>query len=134
MIIGVDLVKTKSVLEAAYNDSRGVTAAFNLNLLTRMNEELSACFDLSTFQHSAFFNEKESRIEMHLVSLNSQTIPIAGQQVHFDRDETIHTENSYKYRPEDFIKLAQKCGFSAHLGWTDSKGYFSVFILSSSSE
>src|SRR5699024_10208327 len=97
MLLGVDLKKDKKILEAAYNDSRGITARFNKNMLTHINRALSADFKVDQFRHRAFFNEAESRIEMHLVSTKKQEVDIAGRSVSFRQGESIHTENSYKY-------------------------------------
>ena len=94
MIVGVDLVKASSRLESAYNDSRGVTAEFNKNLLVRINNELGGNFELSQFEHQAVFNSSESRIEMHLVSQQQQSVEIEEQTFHFETNESIHTENS----------------------------------------
>ena len=99
-IVGVDLVKDTQVLQKAYNDSQGVTAKFNLNLLTRINRELGAKFNLACFEHHAFFNRERSRIEMHLASLKRQRIKVCGECIDFRAGETIHTENSYKYSIE----------------------------------
>ncbi len=128
LLIGVDLRKDRSVLEAAYNDQKGVTAEFNKNILMRLNKELSADFDLSTFRHNAFFNEQESRIEMHLVSKRDQTVTICGQEFYFEEGESIHTENSYKYSIERFRDLVGD-SFSIDQIWTDENRYFSVQFL-----
>src|SRR3954452_15025590 len=97
MIVGVDLIKDDAVLNAAYNDAAGVTARFNLNILTRMNRELGGSFDLSSFRHRAFYNAEHHRIEMHLESMKAQAVTVAGRTFSFEKGETIHTENSYKY-------------------------------------
>lgn len=125
LLIGVDLKKEVGVLEAAYNDSRGVTAEFNKNILTRINRELGANFDLGQFQHRAFYNAKEGRIEMHLESLKDQVVQINGTQVKFEKGETIHTENSHKYTIEEFEEIAGE-SFHRQNTWTDDRDYFSV--------
>lgn len=129
LLIGVDLPKDPAILNAAYDDSQGVTAAFNLNLLTRINRDLEGEFDLSTFAHRAFFNTDESRVEMHLVSRIDQTVKVAGEVFAFRTGETIHTENSYKYGIDPFHRLAADAGFVAEQVWTDAAGLFSVHCL-----
>ncbi len=125
LLIGVDLKKDVNVLEAAYNDSKGITAAFNKNILFRLNRELNTDFDLNQFQHRAFYNHKKGRIEMHLESLRNQRVQINGQQALFKKGETIHTENSHKYTIQEFEKLTCK-NFSRIKTWSDSRDYFSV--------
>ncbi len=129
LIVGVDLVKDTGVLEAAYDDAAGVTAAFNLNLLTRINRELAGSFPPGSFHHRAFFNAEASRIEMHLVSPEAQEIDIAGRRFGFAAGESIHTENSYKYSIAGFRDLAAQAGWAAGEVWTDSDGLFSVHAL-----
>lgn len=129
LLIGVDLKKDVSILNAAYNDAAGITAQFNLNLLQRMNCELSADFDLAGWQHAAFYNEQMGRIEMHLVSLYEQQVRIGSQVFKFARDETIHSENSYKYTTQEFIKLAQQTGFQPVELWVDEENLFSVHLF-----
>ena len=129
MLVGVDLKKDANVLHAAYNDSRGVTAAFNLNILARINRELGADFDLSQFSHYAFYNAAAGRIEMHLVSLARQRVRVARHRFGFDRGESIHTENSYKYSAEGFRALAARAGYSGKKLWTDRKGLFALHGL-----
>lgn len=129
LIVGVDLVKDAGVLEAAYDDAAGVTAAFNLNLLTRINRELGGGFVRDRFRHRAFFNEAASRIEMHLVSRQDQEIAIGGRRFGFAEGETIHTENSYKYSVDSFRDLAARAGWAAGEVWTDPEGLFSVHAL-----
>lgn len=126
LLIGVDLKKKKLLLEAAYNDTQGVTAAFNLNLLTRLNRELNANFNLHAFQHQAFYNEEEGRVEMHLVSIREQVVTICGRRFEFKPGESIHTENSYKYTPEEFRELAEGAGFRSRAIWCDDRNLFSV--------
>lgn len=128
-IVGVDLVKDENVLNRAYDDAQGVTAAFNLNLLARANRELRADFDLDAFAHHAFFNEEQSRIEMHLVSRKAQQVHVAGATVAFDEGETIHTENSYKYTVDGFVRLAADAGWRGSDVWTDKDRLFSVHAL-----
>lgn len=135
-LCGVDLVKDHRILQAAYNDSRGVTAQFNLNLLTRMNRELGADFDLSAFEHTARFNQTESRIEMHLVSAKDQLVTFAplGFSCPFKKGESIHTENSYKYTLESLSVLAAQAGFDLTASYTDSESLFSLNLLTVSSQ
>jgi dimethylhistidine N-methyltransferase len=128
-IVGVDLVKDTQVLQRAYNDSQGVTAQFNLNLLARINRELGGRFNLGCFEHHAFFNRERSRIEMHLASLKRQRVRLLGECIDFRAGETIHTENSYKYSLESFGALARGAGFTPHAVWTDPERYFSVHVL-----
>lgn len=127
LIVGVDLVKDPETIEAAYNDSRGVTAEFNRNVLARLNREHGANFELQEFGHLAFFNAEQSRIEMHLVSLREQFVSIDDRVVLFRSGETIHTENSYKYSVEAFTSLLRSAGFSAVDCWSDSRELFAVF-------
>ena len=129
LLIGVDLVKDTARLTAAYNDANGVTAAFNRNLLARINRELGADFDLGAFRHDAFYNAEQSRIEMHLVSTRPQRVHVAGEPFDFVEGETIHTECSYKYRIDGFQALAAEVGFSPEQVWTDPEGLFSVHCL-----
>jgi dimethylhistidine N-methyltransferase len=126
LLIGVDLKKESRVLNAAYNDTLGVTAEFNLNLLHRINRELHANFDLTKFDHHAFYNEDKSRIEMHLVSNDTQEININGEIFRFSQGDGIHTENSYKYSVEEFEHLARLAGFKLVNLWTDADNLFSV--------
>jgi dimethylhistidine N-methyltransferase len=128
-IVGVDLVKDTQVLQRAYNDSQGVTAKFNLNLLARINRELGAKLNLACFEHHAFFNRERSRIEMHLASLKRQRLRVCGECVDFRAGETIHTESSYKYSVESFGALARGAGWTPTAVWTDADNYFSVHAL-----
>jgi dimethylhistidine N-methyltransferase len=130
MLVGVDLKKDANVLHAAYNDAKGVTAAFNLNLLQRINRELGGDFDLRRFSHYAFYNAALGRIEMHLVSLARQTVTIGRHRFGFDVGESIHTENSCKYSVEEFRALALAAGFRAEKMWQDGRGWFALFGLS----
>jgi len=128
-IVGVDLVKDEAVLEAAYNDAAGVTAAFNLNLLRRINRELGADFDLERFRHKALYNRAQHRIEMHLESRVAQDVAVCDRTIAFAAGETIHTESSYKYTVESFQMLAAQAGWSPAAVWTDRNGYFSLHAL-----
>ncbi len=129
LLIGVDLKKDIGVLNRAYNDAAGHTADFNLNLLRRINNELGASIDLSSFEHRAYFNAEKSRIEMHLESNIDQTVDIDGRTFSFKSGETIHTENSYKYSLAEFSELAEKCGFKPRKAWTDADDFFSIHYL-----
>jgi L-histidine Nalpha-methyltransferase len=129
MLVGVDLKKDANVLHAAYNDARGVTAAFNLNLLKRINRELEGDFDLKRFSHYAFYNAPLGRIEMHLVSLAAQTVNVGDHRFGFGAGESIHTENSYKYSIAEFQALAAEGGWRAGKVWTDRRSLFSLHGL-----
>jgi dimethylhistidine N-methyltransferase len=129
LLIGVDLKKDEAILNAAYNDAAGVTAAFNLNLLDHINRELGADFDRNAFAHRAFYNAKLGRIEMHLVSQRAQQVHVGGQAFSFAAGETIHTENSYKYTIDEFRTLASRNGWTPVKVWTDPKSLFSVHLL-----
>jgi dimethylhistidine N-methyltransferase len=129
LLIGVDLKNDTGRLNAAYNDARGVTAEFNLNLLARINRELGADFDLSAFRHLAFYDEALGRIEMHLESAKAQTVAIGGRPIRFAQGETIHTENSYKYSVREFQDLATGAGLSPVECWMDVNQLFSVHYL-----
>lgn len=128
-LIGVDLHKSTQRLQAAYNDSQGVTADFNLNVLDRINPLLQAEFKRDTFSHQAFYNTDKQRIEMHLVSTKEQTVPCAGTAIHFRAGETIHTENSYKYSVERFAAMTAEAGLAIHRSWLDDEQLFSVHYL-----
>ncbi len=129
MLVGVDLKKDATVLHAAYNDAKGVTAAFNLNLLARINRELGADFRLRRFRHYAYYNAARGRIEMHLVSLTRQSVSIGSHRFDFAVGESIHTENSYKYSVESFRALAENAGFRGDKVWLDPKELFSLHGL-----
>ena len=129
LLIGYDLVKDIDVLIAAYDDTKGVTARFNLNLLSRINRELNADFDLRYFKHEARFNSEKSRIEMHLISTVEQEVVISEQTVHFGKGESIHTENSHKYSSEQFTRLLESTGWKEQKTWTDEKGFYAVSLL-----
>lgn len=128
LLIGVDLKKDRQILEDAYNDSKGITAEFNKNMLVRLNRELDADFDVDLFEHTAFYNDEKGRIEMHLVSLEAQTVHIDGEDIHFEKGETIHTENSYKYSLNEFADLVQDW-FEVKKVWTDEEDLFSLQYL-----
>ena len=129
MLVGVDLKKDANVLHAAYNDAQGVTAAFNLNLLARINRELGGDFRLRRFRHYAFYNVALGRIEMHLVSLVPQSVNVGNFRFAFDAGESIHTENSYKYAIAGFRALARSAGFRGEKVWLDPQGLFSLHGL-----
>ena len=122
-------MKDASILNAAYNDEAGITAKFNLNLLTRINRELGADFDLASFSHHAFYNSERHRIEMHLASKKRQKVRVAGRVIEFRAGETIHTENSYKYSLEAFAALARGSGWNPIAAWTDAGANFSIHAL-----
>lgn len=132
LLIGMDLVKDVKILEAAYNDAADVTAAFNLNLLKRINRELGGHFDLQKFTHCAFFNREKERIEMHLVSERPQLVAIDAlkMDIHFKGGESIHTENSHKYRQETIGSLADKANLKLEKQWIDEKNWFCVNLFS----
>lgn len=129
LLIGVDLRKPIGLLESAYNDTQGVTAEFNLNLLTRINRELDGDFDLSQWKHYALYNPYQGRIEMHLVSLRDQQVRIGLSSICFNKHETIHTESSYKYSVDGFAQLANEAGWRVKRVWTDPRSLFSVQYL-----
>lgn len=126
LLIGVDMKKDPAILNAAYNDREGVTAAFNLNLLHRIQRELNAELDPGLFEHYACYNDTLGRIEMHLVSQQPQQLTIDGQVFDFDKNESIHTESSYKYTAGEFIELARRAGFTSRQVWTDPDQLFSL--------
>ncbi len=131
LLAGFDMVKEENVLNAAYDDAAGVTAKFNLNILTRINNELGGEFDISKFSHRAFFNPLESRVEMHLVSISRQDVNISsiGKVIHFQENETIHTENSYKFTDEMINELSSKAGLRISDKWKDEKDYFELCMM-----
>jgi dimethylhistidine N-methyltransferase len=126
LLIGVDLVKDSQVLQEAYDDSLGVTAAFNLNALLHINQILGSNFDLADWKHFAIFNESESRIEMHLRALRDVQVTWPNDSISFKAGEMIHTENSYKYTKDSFTNLLIEAGFKNVETWTDPKEYFLV--------
>ena len=133
LLIGVDLQKAHDVLERAYNDAQGVTAQFNLNLLTRLNRELGADFDLDHWRHRAIYNAEAGRIEMHLLSERAQTVHLGDREFHFERGETIVTEFSYKHTPEGFAAIAARADFDLARLWTDDARLFGVFYFTARS-
>ena len=129
LLIGVDLVKPREVIEPAYNDTAGVTAKFNKNILVRINREHAGAFDLNRFKHDAVYDEQHHRIEMRLISCEEQDIPIAGQSIHFDKGEYIVTEHSHKYSIEEFGSIGEVAEFSLKEIWMDPDEMFSVQFL-----
>ena len=129
LLIGIDLVKDRELLLRAYDDAAGVTAAFDLNMLTRINRELGADFNLQHFRHAAVWNASESRIEMHLTSLMPQSVNLAGETIDFEAGEPIVTEHCHKYTEESFAALATRAGWKARASWSDERGFFSVQYL-----
>ncbi len=129
LLIGVDLKKDPAVLHSAYNDNEGITAAFNLNLLERINRELDCDFQLDGFQHYAFYNSRESRVEMHLISRRDQAVHINRETISFARGESIWTESSYKYNLDEFEQMAAAAGFRVERVWVDERQWFSVQYL-----
>lgn len=132
LLIGVDLEKDPLILRRAYDDAAGVTAAFNRNLLVRINRELSGGFDPALFDHRARYDPVRRRIEMHLVSTRDQVVPVAGARIRFRRGESIHTENSYKYSLSAFRAVVAAAGFVRIEAWVDPAGLFSVQLLRAS--
>jgi dimethylhistidine N-methyltransferase len=129
LLIGADLQKNRHTLESAYNDTKGVTAQFNLNLLARANRELGADFDLQRWRHRAIYNSDAGRVEMHLISQIDQAVHVADHTFEFRSGENIITEFSYKYSPQGFAALARKAGFEFQEVWTDSARLFGVFYF-----
>jgi dimethylhistidine N-methyltransferase len=126
LLIGVDLVKDHAILDAAYDDDLGVTAAFNLNMLRHVNRLIGADFDILAWEHRGFFNERESRIEMHVEATEDVTVSWHGGSRDFKRGERIHTENSYKYKPPAALGMLEQAGFGEATMWTDPAGWFAV--------
>lgn len=126
ILIGIDLAKEAAVLDPAYDDALGVTAAFNLNLLRHVNRLLDADFDIRQWRHRGFYNAGAGRVEMHLEAKTAQLVSWPGGSRRFEAGEWIHTENSYKYRPSDAIGLLEEAGFAAARVWTDPQGWFAV--------
>lgn len=129
LLLGIDLRKDVAVLERAYNDKAGVTAAFNRNVLVRINRELGADFNPAGFRHIAFYNDERSRIEMHLVSATEQRVQIGEAAFDFRAGESIHTENSYKFDPAEFADRTAACGLRLDATWSDARNYFAVLYL-----
>jgi uncharacterized SAM-dependent methyltransferase len=130
-LIGLDLVKDKNILESAYDDSQGTTAKFNLNVLSRINDELDADFNIANFSHYSVYNENDQRIEMNLKSLVSQSVIIAKSNLYLnlEKDELIHTEYSHKYNVSQIKKILSDVGFKIKNIWLDDKNYFSLTLL-----
>jgi len=128
LLIGVDLIKDKQILELAYNDSKNVTAAFNKNILHHLNRELDLGFDPDNFDHKSIWNNEKSRIEMHLFVKKDHSITVGGKEIHFRKGESIHTENSHKYSLESFQEMVGDW-FDVKKVWTDEKNYFSLQYL-----
>jgi dimethylhistidine N-methyltransferase len=129
LLVGVDLKKDPDVLHAAYNDSQGVTAAFNLNMLERIARELDTDIDPALFRHEAFYAEDEGRVEMHLVCEQGHDVTLEGERIRFEAGESIHTECSYKYSIDEFQSLARQASFTAEDVWTDDEDLFSLHYL-----
>lgn len=128
LLIGVDLVKDTAILHAAYDDAAGITAAFNLNVLNHLNQLIGSDFDVDQWQHRAFFNVEQSRIEMHLEAKTDLAVRWHNGARSFARGERIHTENSYKYRAQDFVDLLRRAGLPNAQVWTDEKAWFAVVL------
>ncbi|MDQ4074428.1 MAG: L-histidine N(alpha)-methyltransferase [Thermoproteota archaeon] len=131
LLVGFDLVKEKALLEAAYNDRNGITAKFNLNLLNRINKEMGGNFILENYSHRSFYNEKKQRIEMHIVSNCNQEVFVSSinKKITMYKNETIHTENSYKYSREEIEQLAGRSGFSIEQEFCDKNNWFDLVLL-----
>lgn len=128
-LIGLDLIKDKNILDAAYNDAAGYTAAFNRNLLRRINRELGGTFDVDSFEHLAFYCEEKERVEMHLVSKREQSVLVSGRNFSFAAGESIHTESSRKFDLEAFDAFAQQAGFQCVAAWTDPRRRFALALM-----
>lgn len=126
LLIGVDLQKDSKVIELAYNDSAGITAEFNLNMLSRINNEFGANFNVDLFEHRAIYNEEFGRMELYLISQREQLVRIGGQSILFAKDEALLTEHSHKYTLEQFAAMAKRAGFVVDTVWTDAERLFSV--------
>lgn len=133
LLIGVDAKKAPEILNRAYNDDAGVTRAFNLNLLTHLNEAVGTDFDITQFDHAARYDVELGRVEMHLVSLTEQRVSVNGRDFFLAAGEQIHTENSYKYDVDEFVALADSAGFACRQTWRDENDYFMVLLLQASS-
>jgi len=129
LLIGVDVCRDPNVLHAAYNDSRGVTSAFNLNVLARLNRELGADFDLDSFRHDAIYDAEHARIEMRLISCREQVATVAGVPIRFQAGEHIVSEHSHKYTPQEIVTTARTAGWELEREWTDDDSRFSVSLL-----
>ena len=131
-LVGADLVKPAETLLRAYDDAQGVTAAFNKNLLARINRELDGDFDLDSFRHAAVWNAADSRVEMHLVSVRDQLVHVGGEKIGFAQGESIHTENSYKYTPDLFAGIAARAGWRIETAWVGEAQPFAIYLLTAS--
>jgi L-histidine Nalpha-methyltransferase len=131
LLVGFDLIKDPSSLEYAYNDTKGITSKFNLNLLNRINKELGGNFKIENFSHKAFYNQNKTRIEMHIVSDQDQQVFISSlnKKINFKKNETIRTENSYKYTPEDIDRLIKRAGFSIEKEFFDKNNWYELVLL-----
>lgn len=129
LLIGFDRIKSESMLIPAYNDPAGVTREFELNILTRMNRELDANFDLDNFRYDARWNDHDARVEMHLEATTSHTVTVAGEHFEFAKGETLWNESSHKYDTDRIDALAQSAGLEVARSWTDAKGYFTIALL-----
>lgn len=129
MLVGVDTKKNENILNRAYNDGKGITARFNKNILRRINAELGADFELDGFSHEAFYNRKLGRVEMHLRSDRAQQVSLGRRRFFFEPGETIHTESSYKYHPEEFEQLAREAGWDTETQWLAEGNLFSASLL-----
>ncbi len=129
LLVGLDMQKDPALLSAAYDDAQGVTAAFNLNLLARINRELGGDFDLAGWRHLALYNAAAGRVEMHLVSAGAQSASILGERHVFEAGERIHTENSYKFSEQQIRAIAAESGLRVENRWTDDRGWFSMVLL-----
>lgn len=129
LVIGVDRKNPRPMLEAAYNDKAGITAAFEMNILTRINRELGANFDPNEFFYQGSYNEEAGRVEMYLVSRSDQDVEIEGEVFHFHKNEKIHVENSYKYEPHEFAEQCAPVGLQLKNTWTDKEKRFHVYLL-----
>ena len=129
LVVGVDLVKNKKILERAYNDKEGITAKFNKNILKVINTKYGLSFRVNDFEHKAFYNVKKNRIEMHLSTKKNFSQVLNKRNIKFSKGETIHTENSHKYTKNKFSKLARNSGFEVVKILTDKKNFFGVFLL-----
>ena len=126
LLIGHDLLKSSNTLEAAYVDKKNCASRFNTNLLRRINRELGSDFNLNKFKHRAIFNRQQNRVEMHLVSLEHQTVNIKGHKIHFIKGESIHTKSAYKYTHLQFTQLLSAAGWQCGKHWVDSKNWYNL--------
>jgi len=129
LLIGIDLKKDKAILNRAYNDCSGLTAAFNRNILSRINRDLEGDFILEGFEHKASYNAEKGRVEMHLMSRRKQVAKVLNRTFYFEKKDSIHTESSYKYTVEGFSRMAESAGFTLKKSWSDKSNYFSVLYF-----